>query len=59
MLIKFKNLIIHNFLSYGHCEIDLTDRHYCLVSGVNNDQEIMQHRMELENPLGDQLHVGH
>lgn len=37
MLIKFKNLIIHNFLSYGHCEINLTDRHYCLVSGVNND----------------------
>ena len=37
MLIKFKNLIIHNFLSYGHCEIDLTDHHYCLVSGVNND----------------------
>lgn len=37
MLIKFKNLTIHNFLSYGHCELDLTDKHYCLVSGVNND----------------------
>ena len=37
MLIRFKSLIIHNFLSYGHCELDLSDRHYCLVSGVNND----------------------
>ena len=37
MLIKFKNLTIHNFLSYGHCELDLTDKHYCLVSGINND----------------------
>lgn len=37
MLIKFKSLVIHNFLSYGHCELDLTDKHYCLVSGVNND----------------------
>lgn len=37
MLIKFKNLTIHNFLSYGHCQLDLTDKHYCLVSGINND----------------------
>lgn len=36
MNIKFKKLIIHNFLSYGHAEIDLNDRGYCLVSGKNN-----------------------
>lgn len=35
MIIKFKYLIIHNFLSYGHAELDLTDKHYCLVKGEN------------------------
>ncbi len=37
MNIYLQNLIIHNFLSYGHAELDLTDKHYCLVSGVNNN----------------------
>ena len=36
MRIYFKHLSIHNFLSYGHAEIDLTDKGYCLVSGINN-----------------------
>lgn len=36
MRIVFKKLIIHNFLSYGHSEIDLQDKGYCLVSGQNN-----------------------
>lgn len=36
MFIKFLKLTMHNFLSYGHAEIDLTDKGYCLVSGINN-----------------------
>lgn len=39
MFIKFSKVIIHNFLSYGHAEIDLTDKRYCLVSGINNDKK--------------------
>lgn len=35
MIINFKKIIIHNFLSYGHAELDLTDKHYCLVKGEN------------------------
>ena len=35
MRLTFKKLIIHNFLSYAHTEIDLTDKGYCLVSGIN------------------------
>lgn len=37
MNIKIKKLIMHNFLSYGHAELDLEDKGYCLVSGVNNN----------------------
>ena len=36
MILNFNKVILHNFLSYGHAEIDLNDKHYCLVSGVNN-----------------------
>lgn len=35
MKLYFKKLIIHNFLSYAHTELDLTDKGYCLVSGIN------------------------
>lgn len=35
MILNFKKLIIHNFLSYGHAELDLTNKHYCLVTGEN------------------------
>ena len=35
MYINFKNIILHNFLSYGHSEVDLSDRNYCMVNGVN------------------------
>lgn len=35
MIINFKKIIIHNFLSYGHAELDLRDKHYCLVKGEN------------------------
>lgn len=35
MILKFKKVILHNFLSYGHAEINLLDRHYCLVKGIN------------------------
>ena len=36
MRLNFKKVIIHNFLSYAHSEIDLNDRGYCLVGGINN-----------------------
>lgn len=39
MQINVKKIIIHNFLSYGHVELDLEGKHYCLVSGINNDKK--------------------
>lgn len=36
MRFNFKRVVIHNFLSYGDAEIDLTNRNYCLVRGINN-----------------------
>lgn len=38
MILKFTKLIIHNFLSYGHAEIELNDKNYCLVIGKNNSK---------------------
>lgn len=35
MIIKFKKVTIHNFLSFGHSEIDLDNCGYCTVSGIN------------------------
>lgn len=35
-MIQFKKLTIHNFGSYGHVELDLQNRGFCLVSGQNN-----------------------
>lgn len=37
MKIRFSKLSIHHFLSFDHAEIDLTDRGYCLVNGVNKN----------------------
>lgn len=37
MTLSFKKLTIHHFLSMGDCEIDLSNRGYCLVSGINNN----------------------
>ena len=37
MKIKFTRLIIDNFLSFGHAEIDLKDRGYTLVQGKNEN----------------------
>ena len=37
MRIKFKNLIIDNFLSIGHGEITLENRGYTLIEGINNN----------------------
>lgn len=34
---EFKRLTIHHFLSMGECEIDLSNRGFCLVSGINNN----------------------
>lgn len=35
MNIRFKKVILHNFLSFGHSEINLEDRGHCLVMGIN------------------------
>ena len=37
MNVVIKKLTIHHFLSMGDCEIDLNNRGYCLVSGINNN----------------------
>lgn len=37
MRLLFKNLIIDNFLSIGHGEIDLENRGYTLIKGINNN----------------------
>ena len=35
-MIQFKKVILHNFGSYAHAELDLQNRGFCLVSGQNN-----------------------
>ena len=35
-MIQFKKIIAHNFGSYGHAELDLQNKGFCLVSGQNN-----------------------
>lgn len=35
-MIQFKKVTIHNFGSYGHVELELQNRGFCLVSGQNN-----------------------
>lgn len=37
MKINFKHIIIDNFLSFGHAEIDLNDKGFTLINGINND----------------------
>jgi DNA repair exonuclease SbcCD ATPase subunit len=37
MNIKFEKVVIHNFLSFGDSELNLTERGYCMVRGVNNN----------------------
>jgi DNA repair exonuclease SbcCD ATPase subunit len=34
-MLNFERLILHNFGSYGHAELDLRNRGFCLVSGKN------------------------
>ena len=34
--IDFEKIVIHNFGSYGHTELELKDKGFCLVSGRNN-----------------------
>lgn len=38
MILFFISLKIHNFLSYQDAEINLQNKHYCLVSGINNSK---------------------
>lgn len=35
-MIQFKKVIVHNFGSYGHAELELQNKGFCLVSGQNN-----------------------
>ena len=35
-MIQFKKITAHNFGSYGHVELELQNRGFCLVSGQNN-----------------------
>jgi len=35
-MLSFEKVILHNFGSYGHAEIALHDKGFCLVSGKNN-----------------------
>ena len=35
-MLNFKKIILHNFGSYGHAEVDLSNKGICLVSGKNN-----------------------
>jgi len=37
MYIDFDRVVIHNFLSYGHSEINLKNKDYCLVRGINHN----------------------
>lgn len=37
MKINFTKIVLHNFLSFGHAELDLSNAGYCLVQGVNNN----------------------
>ncbi len=35
-MLNFEQLTLHNFGSYGHTEVDLRNRGFCLVTGQNN-----------------------
>ena len=37
MTLNFKKIIIHHFLSFEHAIVELSDKGYCLVSGVNRN----------------------
>lgn len=37
MRLKFHNIYINNFLSIGEAQIDLEDKGYCLITGINNN----------------------
>ena len=36
MTVRFEKIVLNNFLSFNHAEIDLNDKGYCLVSGENH-----------------------
>ena len=37
MILNFKKITIHHFLSFEHSMIELNDKGYCLVSGINRN----------------------
>ena len=41
MNIKFKKITLDNFLSFQHCEINLSNNGYTLVSGINKNPDDM------------------
>lgn len=34
-MLSFEKVILHNFGSYGHVEVELSNKGFCLVSGTN------------------------
>lgn len=42
MVVKFKSIVIDNFFSIGHAEVDLSDRGFVLVRGINNESDTPQ-----------------
>ena len=39
MKLILKNIKIENFLSLGNANVDLNDKGYCLINGVNNNPD--------------------
>ena len=37
MHIEFKNVVLHNFMSFGHSELNFDDSGFVRVSGINNN----------------------
>ena len=37
MKLKFHNIYINNFLSIGEANVNLEDKGYCLITGINNN----------------------
>ena len=35
-MLQFNKVILHNFGSYSHSEVNLSGKGFCLVSGKNN-----------------------
>jgi len=56
-MLNFEKVILHNFGSYGHAEVDLHNKGFCLVSGKNNYKKTTLYQMVLERALFGTLSV--